>query len=701
MSAPATTAAPRPGAPGVASRHGAWLAPVLILAAAAALHAEALRAPFFADDYLFLDQVRSRSLIASLTSRDPIGNFVRPVGRQLWFWLLAHVGGERPAVFHAANLLLFLVALTLLFVLVRRLAGARTAAVATAFVALSEAADVPLRWSSGSQDLLAVVGALAALLLAIRGRPWMGAVALLAGLFAKETVGATPLIALLLVPGSRRERLRRVAPLAAAWPAWAAVWLVLRHPHTASPLASPGVSGVAAVGVHLLQTALGLEWRSDDPFHGLRAPLPFAALAAAALAVWLAGNGSGVGSQEQFAERGQAGTGPLRRLPARAQLAAGLGWAVLGAGPATAVASIWSAYYFLFALCGVGLVLGVAVARLPRAAAAGIVVALGISSHATRHVDEFAQAQGAWTVQSHVNRYYLVRGMAMVERYLTQLRRLHPTLPHGATVFYGGLPVFAGLQTADGPVLRWAYRDTSLRSYFLSSFAAAAGRTGPRLLFQADGDSLIERPLTTEMLGSVALSLLLADDVAGARAADEEVLRLAPGYAGPRALHAWLQYAGGDTATARVELRQLGMIPDPGPSNIDAAVARIAHGDTLGAVGLAQREVQAHALDPVAHALLADILVSAPSIDPGNATVEAYAARVLQPDASRHVWRWGFLQATNRHEEQAAATLRTFLRMGGDADDVQSARMLLADIERRLPGGDIARGELRRGAEIP
>ena len=43
------------------------------LLGALALHAYSLRAPFFADDYLFLDQVRDRSLPAALTSPDPIG----------------------------------------------------------------------------------------------------------------------------------------------------------------------------------------------------------------------------------------------------------------------------------------------------------------------------------------------------------------------------------------------------------------------------------------------------------------------------------------------------------------------------------------------------------------------------------------------------------------------------------------------------
>ena len=71
-----------PSAPGPAFPA---LAPVgalaLVLVAGAWLQISALRLPFFADDYLFLDQIRGRSLWAALTSPDPLRNFWRPVGR--------------------------------------------------------------------------------------------------------------------------------------------------------------------------------------------------------------------------------------------------------------------------------------------------------------------------------------------------------------------------------------------------------------------------------------------------------------------------------------------------------------------------------------------------------------------------------------------------------------------------------------------
>src|SRR5262245_53427859 len=95
------------------------LALAMILFAIVVVHRSALRAPFFADDYLFLEQVRNRSLGSALLAPDPIGNFLRPVGRSLWFWLVARIGGERPALFHALNLGLLLGMVTLLYALAK------------------------------------------------------------------------------------------------------------------------------------------------------------------------------------------------------------------------------------------------------------------------------------------------------------------------------------------------------------------------------------------------------------------------------------------------------------------------------------------------------------------------------------------------------------------------------------------------------
>src|SRR5262245_26675377 len=193
----------------------AWLALGTILLGTVWLYIPALRTDFFADDYLFLDQVRGRSLLQALLIPDPLSNFFRPISRQLYFWLVAGLTNESPMAFRVGNLISLLVAITLLFALVRRLAGTRAACFAAAFMSLHYAADVPVRWACGSQELLAVVGALAAILLHMSGRSRLAGVAMLFGALSKEVVLLTPLIA--VVAGHRPREPWRKAALR-AWP---------------------------------------------------------------------------------------------------------------------------------------------------------------------------------------------------------------------------------------------------------------------------------------------------------------------------------------------------------------------------------------------------------------------------------------------------------------------------------------------------
>src|SRR6266508_3720827 len=120
-----------PATPAAASR-GSGLARLmaafgLFLAASVVLHPGTLAAPFYGDDLSFLDQARDRSLWTILTAPDPLGNYFRPVSRQLLFWLVGRLSGESPLAFHLVSWTLWFAVLALLFVLVRRLAGVRAA----------------------------------------------------------------------------------------------------------------------------------------------------------------------------------------------------------------------------------------------------------------------------------------------------------------------------------------------------------------------------------------------------------------------------------------------------------------------------------------------------------------------------------------------------------------------------------------------
>src|SRR5258705_8096134 len=93
------------------TRYGVWPALALIAAAAFILHPGALGAPFYGDDFQFLDQVRGRSLWATFAATDPVGGYFRPLSRQVLFWVVARASGESPLAFHLVNATLWLPAL--------------------------------------------------------------------------------------------------------------------------------------------------------------------------------------------------------------------------------------------------------------------------------------------------------------------------------------------------------------------------------------------------------------------------------------------------------------------------------------------------------------------------------------------------------------------------------------------------------------
>ncbi len=684
-------------ATGMAGRAREWLVLLLVLAAAAWLHGDALRAPFFADDYLFLDQARGRSLAATLAAPDPLGNYFRPIGRQVWFWCLATASGESPRAFHLANLALFLAAVALLFAIARRWLGAGPALVAAGLLALSYAADVPVMWASGSQDLLAVVGALATVLLFTCGRRGWAALTFILALLAKEIVTLTPLVAIF---ASRRRGEPWRAALARAWPLftslglWGAVWIHSHRPATGLDVHLDLASGIPATLVHLVQTIAGVEWPHEGPRLLLKS-LPPPALLLVAGALFVATRG-GVGARRM----GVRSAGKVARGQpageARHAAIAGAAWALLGALPVIAVAGIWSAYYYLFSICGAALAIAALLASWPWQAALIPLVVFGWTAENVRRMPEFATARGPWTVQSHLNRHYLERGMSVAMRYLADLERQRPRVPAGSTLFFAGVPAQVGFQTADGPLVRWAYRDSSLRSHFLTRFRLAHAERGPLFFFQVRHDSLVE--ITgSDSLVRIGLGLVISGAPEAARDVFTLALRRDPGDLGVAYRLGLVEIALGHPDAARDWLLRCGFNPDPGPApEVAAALARWAARDTARAIALAQDAVRRHALDAGAHALLADLLLLRPSSFNGGVS-EAFAARALAPTNPSMWRRWGIIAVVQNRNDQAKEALERYFALAGEEGrrDVE-ALGVLRDVRRRLPGGDLAQEELKK-----
>ena len=680
---------PQAGANSRATGASEWGALALVLAAAAWLQERSLAFGFFADDFLFLDQVRQRSLVGALFSRDPLGNFLRPISRQLHFWFAARLGHESPIPFHLANLAYFLIALALFQRIARRVIGPAAAIAATAVLALTYAADVPMLWASGSQDLMAMTFALAALLLFMRGRRAWGALAYLLALFCKETVLLTPLVAWLL--DSERDHLRRVrnlVPMGIAIAVWALIWVATRslRPAAASTLHADPMFVPAAL-VHLVQTALGLEWGAVGMGAGWLAPSLFVLAAILAAALLVSGVGPAPASQNSES-RGRA-------------LLAGLGWAVCGALPVAAVAPIWSAYYFLFAMCGVALALGAALVRAPRWL---VIVTLALCATLNARAsgrEEFATAEGAWTTQSHVTRFYLERSARIRGQLLEDLLRELPTLPRYSSLYFSSVPSNIGWQAGDGPLVRWAYRDTSLRSYFLNQFTYARAKRGPAYFFMVSGDHLVQLWKNESPYGALGLNMILDDHPEGAR----DALRLLDESAGmgrfERYMCVWLELDAGRTDSARVQLLRLGTTLDPGSGPESAEALRIvnARGDTLKAIALLSEAIRLHPFDPTAHGLLSDLLLIRRMMLP-TAQLEAYAARVLAPNLAWSWRRWAEVQLSSSRSRQGALSLdRYFALAGAEGNSDAEAHYWRDQLRRIMPGGDLAQKALRETPE--
>ncbi len=647
-----------------------WQVLALVLVGGFLLHMPALRAPFFADDFVFVDNVRSQSLLKTVISQDPLGNFFRPVSRQLYFWLGSRISSESPVFFHSVNMALFLACLGLLFLIAKRLGGLVAGAVAAAILAVHYAMDVPVLWASGSQDLLALAGALAAIhLLLLQRRVW-AALVLFPALLCKETVATTPFVAVILLHAetrSWRTAFSRAVPLLVALVPWGVLWMSF-----GSTMVAPGVEvelsagSLAAACVQLARVTLGLEWPTGSFGSHWAVSPPVLALLPILVAV--------LGVRRQSV----AGTGP--------SLTAGLTWGLLGALPVAFVTALWSAYYFLFAVAGVALALGTWTARLPRWVAVTVVVVFAWTSQGARVVNEFATGPGAWTAQSHMNTWWFKRGASITKSYLEDLRRAHPSVPGGSTFFFFEIPGFTIWHS--GPVVRWAYHDDSLHGYFLREFSLDKARQRTLFFFGGKGGRLVETS-QNEALSGMAMGAILEDNLQLAH--DILSFQTEQGSTGPSTKYclAFVNWARGDTTSAVSQLKQLG-VPlrrGPTPELLEAqSLARSNESDR--AIRLVLEGIDRNGLDPDAHGLLADLILASGNYDP-SALIAAFISHTLDPDNPR-VWRrWGMIQYHFEIYPEAKKSLERYLSLGGDsARGDKETREVLDRIQGLLEGSE-------------
>jgi tetratricopeptide (TPR) repeat protein len=247
----------------------AALALCAALALVALAHAGALRVGFVRDDHLLVEEnpaVREPAPLGQYLSRafwsapggPVVGAYYRPLV-VLSFVADWRLGQGAPRAFHATNLALHLGVCALVFALARRFgAGALAAALACALFGSFPRTGEAVVWISGRTDVLAALGALAALLLhstapaapTARVRRVSAALALFAGLLAKEVAFAG---ALALVALEWRSRPPAEAPRACA---------VRLLP-----------AALACAGYAALRASASLPAADFDPFSPLERPL--------------------------------------------------------------------------------------------------------------------------------------------------------------------------------------------------------------------------------------------------------------------------------------------------------------------------------------------------------------------------------------------------------------------------------------------
>lgn len=464
-----------------------WSAPLVALAGLGALYADALRTGFLNDDHLFLEQAR-QPFLPSLAHLGALGNYYRPLSRQIYFALLTPLAGHAPLAFHLVNAALFAVSLALLLDVLIVLVPWPGALAGALYFALIPFQRVNLIWVSCSQDLLALALSLGGLALFRRGRDGWACAAYLGAIASKEVAFPLPAaLALWLALGlpaggtardpvaarGGRSIAHRLAPFVAIGIAWLVLELVVRARDHAFDRAGIHVTPewFAAAVVHGIQSLIGLDHPSGF-LRGLaensQALVPLILLAA--LALWIGG------------AAGRASTATPRTIVSFAA-----GWTVLFSLPAAPVAHTWSAYYYTLAAVGGAILVGLACRRIDRWGWVLLTAALLWWHAGIGHTRAFAVVNRPWGWTSHLMASYFERGAALNDSLGLELERIAPRPAHGTRFFFATLPPWAGFQMGNGAAIRERYRDPTLASYFYSQFSDSTAGDHPCRFLYWDG----------------------------------------------------------------------------------------------------------------------------------------------------------------------------------------------------------------------
>jgi len=654
---------------------------VVALAGLTSLYQGPLTTGFLNDDYLFLEEASRRGVAESLTSLGPLGNYFRPLSRQIYFEALALLFDGRPLAYHLFNYGLFLAALALLVDLMRAFLPLPGVLAGVLYFAVLPFQRVNLTWVSCAQDLLALVFSLAAVALFRRGRIMSAALAYLLAVFGKESALPLPLAltAWTLWTEPDRARLRRLIPFAAVAALWAvvAVTMRVRHPGAAAFLNFTPMHFLAAY-VHQAQSLLGLDHPAGLVQSLLRnRPSPLALACLAAVALFLA---------RPRAAQADALSAPEPRAPELRRFA--LVWLAafgLVTGP---VAATWSSYYYTLAAVGAALLVGRACARIGATGFLILTAALLWWHTGSTSTRGFAIADHPWGWTSHLTSFYFQRAAALTDTLGRQLRRLEPAPAPGTRFFFATLPPWAGFQMGNGAQVRALYEDPSLESHFYSQFSESTAAAYPFRLLYWNGQRL--EPLYgpgSDVLFQVGSDLLVFNRFEGARHAFRRGLLSGEGHIDHFYWLGWTEFWLGHRAAAEAAWSRFGATDDSVRWWIRMRIARqtlLDRRDTLEARRQLAEAIRAGIGRPEAHAVLGQLLMP---VRPKYGLLELKVAVSLKPDdwLARRDLLLGL--TAQRLDEQARAELAPLKRAypGWDKDSLLAGA--LATLEARSGAG--------------